>query len=230
MTTLAIKQNIFLAILKRELHIGSLNLVEILTPTVFTLVITTLFAFALGASAQNLVSFGPGVIWTAILLAMIISVENMFTTDYEDGTLEQLYISPNYLTVLILAKITARWLWGIIPLIFISPLLALMFNLPINVYPVFLLSLFLATPSLYLIGSFGAALLVGQKRGSALVALLVLPLSIPILIFASGLIYLAINQLAIEGAILFLSAILVISLTLIPFAVSTVIFSNGSEG
>ena len=226
----AVWNSAFGHLLRRDIKLGMRRPVETVTPVGFSLVVATLFAFGAGPEIDALEKIAPGVIWTAALLGMVISVESMFSSDHEDGTLEQLLISPQQIPVMVLAKILARWCWSAAPLIAISPLLGSMLGMSPGNLPQLALSLLLGTPTLFLLGAFGAALLVGQRRGTALLALLVLPLCVPVLIFASGMVELATSGLSTEGAASLLGALLALAVAFMPLAISVVLQSNGSEG
>ena len=193
------------------------------------LVVVTLFSFARGAGEASLAALGPGVVWTAALLSMVIAVEQMFSADHEDGTLEQLLLSPAALPLLVLAKTAARWAWGAGPLLLLAPALSLMLDLPAGTLPLLLGSLLLGTPTLYLLGTFGAALLVGQRPGAALTALLVLPLGIPVLIFASSMLEFGAAGLDASAPAYYLAALLALAATFLPVATAAVLAGNAAE-
>ncbi|MBF2734865.1 MAG: heme exporter protein CcmB [Betaproteobacteria bacterium AqS2] len=216
-------------LLRQELRLGARRLHEAATPAGFVLVVVTLFSFARGADQAGLGPLGPGVVWTAALLSMVIAVEQMFSADHEDGTLELLLLSPAALPLLVLAKAAARWAWGAGPLLLLSPALALMLDLPAGSLPLLAASLLLGTPTLYLLGTFGAALLVGQRPGAALTALLVLPLGIPVLIFASSMIELGAAGLDAAAPAYYLAALFVLAATFLPVATATVLQGNAAE-
>lgn len=159
---------------------------EVLSPLVFFLIVATLFPLATGTDPQQLQKLGPGVLWVAMLLATMLALQRLFTADLESGVLEQMLITPFPLPLLVLVKILVQWLATVGPMILCIPLVSIPFGLPVSLYPVMVLGLLLGTPVLYLLGAVNAALTVGVRGGGMLIALLVLPLYVPVLIFGSG--------------------------------------------
>jgi heme exporter protein B len=208
----------FAAILKRDLVLALRHRSELANPIVFFVVVVTLFPLALGPEKDILMRVAPGIIWVAALLAATLSMDRMFRHDFEDGSLEQLLLTPHPPSALVLAKILAHWLVTGLPLILASPLLALLLHLPMKALPTLLASLALGTPVLSLVGAIGVALTVGLRRGGLLLTLLVLPLYVPVLIFAAGAVDNATAELAVAGQLYFLAALLVLALTLAPLA------------
>ncbi|MNO93493.1 Heme exporter protein B [compost metagenome] len=158
--------------------------------------------------------------WVAALLAVLLSLDGLFRSDFEDGSLEQWVLSPHPLPLLVLAKVLAHWLISGLALVLLAPLFALMLGLPGRCLPVLLLSLLLGTPILSLLGAVGAALTVGLKRGGLLLALLILPLYIPVLILGSGALQASLQGLPTAGHLLWLSSLTALALTLTPFAIA----------
>ncbi|WP_286829115.1 MULTISPECIES: heme exporter protein CcmB [Kordiimonas] len=152
----------------------------------FFLIAVTLFPFGVGPEPQILARIAPGVIWVVALLACLISLDRLYQADFEDGSLDDLALSPLGLTGVAAAKILAHWVSTVLPLVVISPVLGMLMNLPDGAYGTLLISLLVGTPALSLIGSMGAALTVSVRRGGVLLSLLVLPLYVPTLIFAVG--------------------------------------------
>lgn len=152
----------------------------------FFLIAVSLFPFGVGPEPKILARIAPGVIWVVALLACLISLDRLYQADFEDGSLDDLALSPLGLTGVALAKIIAHWVSTVLPLVVASPLLGLLMNLPGEAYSTMVLSLLVGTPALSLIGSMGAALTVSVRRGGVLLSLLVLPLYVPTLIFAVG--------------------------------------------
>lgn len=222
------KRSAFASLLLRDLRLGLHRPVEVVTPVSFCLVVTALFALGVGPESSTLRAMAPGVVWATALLAMVISVETVFSSDHEDGTLEQMLVSPGLLPALVLAKVLARWIWTALPLVAVSPLLGVMLGLGGDALPALSGSLLLGTPTLFLLGAFGSALLVGQRHGSALLALLVLPLCVPVLIFAAGLVRSADLGLPSGGAASLLGAMLALALTFLPLATAWVLGETGS--
>lgn len=226
----ALQRGPALALLARDVKLGLRRPAETATPLGFVLVVAVLFAFGAGSEVESLGRIAPGILWTAALLSMVISVESMFSSDHDDGTLEQILISPQQLPLMVLAKAAARWCCSALPLVALSPLAGMMLGVEREHLGTLALSLALGTPTIYLIGTFGAALLVGQRRGAALLALLVLPLCVPVLIFGSGMVQLAQSGLSAEGAASLLGALLALGAAFVPVAAAAVLASNGSDG
>ena len=206
------------ATMKRDLMLAWKRPGDVLNPLVFFAIVCTLFPLAMGPTPEQLTFAGPGVLWVAALLAMLLSLNSLFLGDYEDGSLEQLLVSPQPLVVLALGKTVAHWLTTGLPLVILSPFLAVTFRLPADVIDVLMITLALGTISLSLLGSIGAALTVGLHRGTALLSLLILPLSMPVLIFGARTVSLAITGDIYETGIYALAAYAVGALSLAPFA------------
>jgi len=160
----------------------------------------------------------PGVVWVAALLASMLALERLFAADYDDGTLEQILLAPQPLYVLVLGKVAAHWLVTGVPLVLISPVLGLQYDLSFEALQVLVFSLLLGTPALSLIGAIGAALTLGLRGGGVLVSLLVLPLCIPVLIFGAGAVEANVSGLGGQGHLSLLGAILVLSALFAPLA------------
>ena len=206
-------------VLKRDLTIALRHRDDILNPLIFFVIVITLFPLGIGPEAQILSRIAPGIIWVAALLATLLSLDRLFKADYNDGSLEQMLLSPHPIFILVLAKITAHWLITGLPLILIAPLLAVLLHLDENSYTALVVTLLLGTPVLSLLGAIGVALTVGIKKGGVLLSLLVLPLYIPVLIFATSAIDSAALGLPYSGQLAIIAALFVGSLTLAPFAV-----------
>ncbi len=209
---------VFLTVLKRDLTLALRTRSEIANPLIFFIIVVSLFPLAVSPEAGLLRTVAPGVIWVAALLSTMLSLDSIFRSDFEDGSLEQMLLSPHPMTVLVLAKITAHWLVSGLPLILLSPLLGVLLFLPFEAMPALLATLALGTPVLSLVGAIGVALTVGLRRGGVLLSLLVLPLYIPVLIFASNAIATAAADLSIKGQLYFLAAMLALALTMAPLA------------
>lgn len=209
-----------LTLLKRDLLLAFRHAGELINPLIFFLIVVSLFPMSLHPQGNVLNIMGAGVIWVAALLAAMLSLDNMFRSDFDDGTLEQIALTPWPLPLLSLTKVLAHWLVSGVPLVLLSPLLGVMFNLNSDAIAALFLTLLLGTPVLSLIGAIGVALTVGLRRGGVLLSLLVLPLYIPVLIFGAGSVGDAALGLPIDGPLLFLGAILVLALTLAPFAIA----------
>lgn len=205
-------------VIKRELKIAFRSGAEVINPLWFFLIVITLFPLGIGPEPQQLARIAPGVAWVAALLASLLALERLFRDDFLDGSLEQLLLLPTPLPVTVLGKVIAHWLITGLPLILLSPLAALLLSLDFAGWRAMALTLLLGTPTLSFLGAIGTGLTVGLRRGGVLLSLLVLPLSIPVLIFASAAIDAAGMGLPIGGYLAILGAMLAVSATLSPFA------------
>jgi len=210
---------VFFLVLQRDLTIAMRHKDDIINPLLFFIIVITLFPLGIGPEAQTLSRIAPGIIWVAALLSTLLSLDRLFKSDHEDGSLEQMLLSPQPTFVLVLAKIVAHWLITGLPLILIAPLLAVLLHLNEQCYGALMLTLLLGTPVLSLLGAIGVALTVGIKKGGILLSLLVLPLYIPVLIFATSAIDTAALGLPYSGQLAIIAALFFSSLTLAPFAV-----------
>ena len=210
----------FALIVKRDLMIAFRHRDDIINPLLFFVIVVSLFPLGVGPESTILSRIAPGIIWVAALLATLLSLDRLFKSDYTDGSLEQMLLSPHPVFILVIAKIFAHWLLTGLPLILIAPLLAVLLHLHESSYGALMLTLFLGTPGLSLLGAIGVALTVGIKKGGVLLSLLVLPLYIPVLIFATSAIDSAAMNLPYNGQLAIIAAIFFASLTLAPFAVS----------
>jgi len=192
---------------------------NIVNPLMFFVIAVSLFPLGGGADRAFLASIAPGVVWVTALLAVMLSMDSLFRADFEDGSLEQLLLSPQPLYFQLLAKVLAHWLMTGLPLVIIAPLLAYMLALPAAGYWPLVLGLLLGTPTLSLIGAIGMALTVGLSRSGLLLAVLVLPMSVPVLVFGAGLVENALNGLPVTGLLAILGALLTLALTLSPLAI-----------
>ncbi|MBD8577806.1 heme exporter protein CcmB [Pseudomonas syringae] len=211
---------VFILLLRREMRLLARRPAELLNPLVFFAIVIALFPLAVGPEATLLQTLAPGLVWVAALLAVLLSLDGVFRSDFEDGSLEQWVLSPHPLALLVLAKVLAHWLFSGLALVLLAPLLALMLGLPGACLPVLMLSLLLGTPTLSLLGAVGAALTVGLKRGGLLLALLILPLYIPVLILGSGALQAALQGLPATGYLLWLGSLAALALTLAPLAIA----------
>lgn len=210
--------NGFMVILKRDLHLATRQGMDNMMVVMFFVLAVVLFPFGVGPEPNILARIAAGVIWVAALLASMLSLERLFQTDFEDGSLELLSLSPIAMEVVVLAKVVAHWLTTGLPLIVAAPLLAVLLNMNIEGFPMLILALLLGTPSLSLIGAVGAALILGSRRGGVLLALLILPLYIPVLIFGVSAIDAVIGGFEAKAQLLILGAFLMGSLALCPWA------------
>lgn len=206
----------FFAIIRRDLILAFRRRAEIANPLFFFVLVVTLFPLGVGPQAKLLQAMAPGVIWVSALLAAMLSLDSLFRSDFDDGSLEQMLLSSHPVSVLVLGKILAHWLVTGLPLILVAPLLALFLGLPEKALGTLLVTLVLGTPVLSLIGSIGVALTVGLRRGGMILSLLVLPLYIPVLIFASNAVDMAATGLPVSAQINILTAILFLALVLAP--------------
>lgn len=206
------------AVVRRDLLLALKRPGDVLNPLFFFAIAGTLFPLAIGPDADQLRAIGPGVLWVAALLAAMLSLNTLFLGDYDDGSLEQMLLSPLPLPLIALGKTLAHWLLGGVPLVVVSPLMAMSYELPAAGMLAMLVTLTLGTLSLSLLGAVGAALVVGLNRGSALLSLLVLPLSMPVLIFGARTVSLAAAGDSTAAGTYFLAAYCMLALTLAPFA------------
>ncbi|MBG6244439.1 heme exporter protein CcmB [Candidatus Symbiopectobacterium sp. 'North America'] len=202
----------------RELRVALHNNAEILNPMWFFLIVIILFPLAIGPEPQLLLRIASGVVWVAALLASLLAMDRLFHDDYQDGSLEQLTLLPLPLPLVVLAKVAVHWMVSGLPLLLLSPLAALLFGLSFREWSVMALTLLLSTPTLSFLGAIGAGLTVGLRRSGVLLSLLVLPLTIPLLIFATAAIEASMMQLPVGGYLAILGAFLAGSATLCPFA------------
>ncbi len=211
--------NTFGAVVKHELILAIRRRGELINPLLFFIIVVSLFPLALNSDERTLQHIAPAVIWVAALLASMLALERLFSSDYLDGTLEQMLLSPQPLSIIVLGKVFAHWLLTGLPLIIISPLIGAQFYLSTKAITVMLLTLLIGTPILSLIGAIGSALTLGLRGGGILLALLILPLYIPILVYGAG----AITASEIAGTnvqtyFLLLTAFLILALILTPWA------------
>lgn len=211
----------FMLILKRDLTLAFRHKDDVINPILFFIIVITLFPLGIGPETNILSRIAPGIIWVAALLSTLLSLDRLFKSDFNDGSLEQMLLSPHPIFILVLAKIFAHWLLTGLPLIFIAPILAVLLHLNEHSYIALMATLLLGTPILSLIGAIGVALTVGIKKGGVLLSLLVLPLYIPVLIFATSAIDTAAMNLPFTGQLAIIGALFFSTLTLAPFAVSS---------
>lgn len=203
---------------KRDLTLAFRRKSELVNPLIFFLIVASLFPIGVSPEPNFLSQLAPGLVWVAALLATLLSMETLFKSDYEDGSLEQLLLSPQPVFLVVLSKVLAHWLLSGLALTLVAPLLGVMLFLPSEGMPGLMLSLLLGTPTLSLIGAIGAALTVGLRRGGVLISLLVLPLYIPVLIFGSSAVQAAVTGLPLDGYLALLGAMLALALALAPIA------------
>lgn len=210
----------FFRIIRRDLLLAMRRRSDVLTTLFFFVIVVSLFPLGVGPEMKMLRLMAPGVLWVAALLASMLSLGRLFSGDYQDGTLEQMLLSPQSLSSLVLGKALAHWLVTGLPLVLMAPVLGIQYDLPADALMVLTLSLLLGTPVLSLIGAIGAALTLGLRGGGVLVSLLVLPLYIPVLIFGAGAVEANTAGLGASAHMSVLGAFLLVSLTLAPWATS----------
>lgn len=214
------EKGVFIAMIRRDITAALRHPSDLINPLIFFLVVVTLFPLAVSPESDFLREIAPGVLWVSALLATLLSLDMLFQSDYQDGTLEQMVLSPQPLYVSILAKVMTHWLLSGLPLTLLSPLLALMLFLSADGMQALVITLLIGTPILSFIGAIGSALTVGLRKTGLLLSLLVLPLYIPVLIFASGAVQAAVAGLPIVGHLALLGAILALTLVLAPLAIA----------
>ncbi len=211
----------FLSIVKRDLLIAVRHRSEILNPLIYFVIITALFPLAISAEKKDLILITPGIIWIAALLSSLLSLDKLFRSDYDDGTLEQIMLSPHSTALLVTGKIVAHWLVTGLPLLLIAPVLASSLHMPAQAYPTLIYTILLGTPVLSLLGGIGIALTIGLRRGGILLVILMLPLYVPVLAMASSALRLAITNDPVTSQLFNLAALFTLSLTLAPIAIAS---------
>jgi heme exporter protein B len=211
------------ALLARDLRLLWRRRGDALQPALFALLVVVLFALAMGGDAESLAPVAAGVLWLAVLLAGLLALDTLFRGDAEDGSLEQWILAPVPLAWLVAVRVFSHWLTTALPLIVATPVLGELLHLPHAQLPVLLGSLALGTPVLSLLGAVVAALTVGMRRSGILLALLALPLYVPVLVFGAGSVAASAQGLDAVGALLLLGAGLVLSLVLAPLAAAAAI-------
>lgn len=206
------------ALFARDMRLMVRRWSDLTQPVVFYLIIIILFSLGTGADPGPLKTIGAAVLWVAALLSTLLGLESLFRSDFDDGSLEQLALSPHPLALLLLTRVGTHWIATGLPLLLVTPLLAELLYLDANVIKTVLVSLLIGTPTLSLIGSVGVALTVGLRRGGLLSALIVLPLYIPVLIFGTGAIQVTMAGLSPASELYALGAMLTLAITLAPLA------------
>ena len=208
----------FLDLLRRDLLLAMRRRSELANPMLFFVMVIVLFPLGVGAEPQLLEQMSAGVVWVAALLAALLTLDSIFRSDFEDGTLEQILIGAHPVPMLVLAKVIAHWLVTGLPLLLVAPVLATFLVMNPDAIGVLMLSLLLGTPVLSLIGSIGVALTVGLRRGGVILSLLVLPLYVPVLIFGAAAVDAAASGMPVTGQMYIMAAFLVLAVTLAPLA------------
>lgn len=208
----------FSSLVRRDLLLVWRRRGDALNPVLFALLVTTLFPLAIGPEKSTLALIAPGVVWVAILLAGLLSLDSLFRSDLEDGSLEMLLLAPQPLALMLFGKVLVHWLTTALPLLIATPFLAELLYLPAALLPVLMAALVLGTPLLSLIGGVVVALTVGMRRSGMLLALLALPLYVPVLILGAGSVIAASQGMQFGGALLLLGAGLALLTILAPLA------------
>ncbi|OQW88246.1 MAG: heme exporter protein CcmB [Thiotrichaceae bacterium IS1] len=209
---------IFWLLVKRDLTLAYRHRADVVNPLLFFVIAVSLFPLSISPESKILQIIAPGIIWVAALLSAMLALDSLFRADFEDGTLEQLLLSAHSLPLLVLAKVLAHWLMTGLPLVLLAPLLGVLLFLPTQSMSTLIITLLLGTPVLSLVGAIGVALTVGLRRGGVLLSLLILPLYVPVLIFAANAVSITMKGLPVSGQLFALGALLSLSLTLSPFA------------
>lgn len=204
-------------VIRRDLVLAMRRRADVLTTLIFFVMVVSLFPLGVGPEMDMLRKMAPGVVWVAALLASMLSLGRMFSADYLDGTLEQMMLVPQSLSVLVLAKILAHWMVSGLPLVIMAPVLGLQFDMSAQALWVLIAALLLGTPILSMIGAVGAALTLGLRGGGALVSLLVLPLCIPVLVFGAGAVEAVVSGTNVSSHLSLLGALLVMALAFTPW-------------
>lgn len=210
--------NAVLAMARRDLLLAQRRRSEVLTALFFFVIVCSLFPLGIGPEPALLRKIAPGVLWVAALLATLLGLPRLFAADHQDGTLEQMALSPSSLGLLVAGKVLAHWLVSGLPLVLLAPVLGIQFDLAPDALAVLILALLLGTPLLSLIGAIGAALTLGLRGGGVLLALLVLPLYVPALIFGAGAVEAQVSGMAYAGHLSLLGAMLAVAVFFAPWA------------
>ena len=211
--------HLYLSILYRDLLLAVRRRRELANPLVFFVIVVSLFPLGVSPERDVLSQLAPGVIWVTALLATLMSMDTMFRSDYDDGSLEQLLLMPGPKILLIGAKITAHWLSIGLPLVILAPIMSLLLYFPAHAIGSLMITLLISTPILSLLGAVGVALTLSLRSGGILSSLLILPFYIPVLIFSTMAINASAASLPVSGYYALLGAFLIMSVLLIPFAV-----------
>jgi heme exporter protein B len=204
------------ALLQRDLRLAARQPAQWLLPLAFFVAAASLFPLGIGADSAVLRRIAPGVVWVCALLSMMLSVSQLFSSDHQDGTLEQMLIGHHWLPGVVALRVLAHWLQSGAPLVLLAPVIGLLFDMPLDAVGMLALALLLGTPVLSLLGALGSALTLGLRNGGALVFLLVLPLAIPALIFGSGAVTAVQNGEPAQAPLLLLGALLILTALISP--------------
>lgn len=210
----------FLAVLKRDVVTAFRQRGDIINPVVFFLMVVTMMPLGISPESKALSFLAPGLLWVIALLATLLSLDSLFRSDYEDGSLEQLILSPQSLYFMVIGKVLSHWLTTGLPLTFAAPLLGVLLALPAEGYIPLLVSLLLGTITLSLMGAIGAALTVSLRKGGLLISLIIMPLYVPVLIFGASCVRMAVDGFTIGGPLAVLGAFCAASIVLAPLAIA----------
>ena len=209
--------DLLVLVIRRDLILAMRRRADVLTTLIFFVMVVSLFPLGVGPELEMLRKMAAGVLWVAALLASMLSLGRLFSADYLDGTLEQMMLAPQSLSMLVLGKMTAHWMVSGLPLVLMAPVLGLQFDMSARALGVLILGLMLGTPILSMVGAIGAALTLGLRGGGVLLSLLVLPLCIPVLIFGAGAVEAISSGLSIMSHLSLLGALLVLALVFTPW-------------
>ena len=212
--------SLYAGIFKRDLHIAFKQKAELVQPLMFLLMVVTLFPLGVSPAPETLQRIGPGVIWIAAILSSLLAMERLFRDDFQDGALEQYMLSGMALPAVSAVKVVVHWLVSFVPLLILSPLLAMFLNLTYDMYIALMLTLLLGSPLLSLVGAIAVGLTVGLQKGGVLLALLLIPVFIPLLIFATSAVDSAALQLPYQSQLAIIAAMLLLAAALAPFAIA----------
>ena len=210
-----------LAIIRRDLSLVMRQGSDAFVVLIFFIVTVTLFPLGVSPDPLILQNLASGIVWVGALLAAMLSLDRLFQTDYDDGSLELLVLSPYPLEIVVLCKCFVHWLTTGLPIMVISPILALMLNIKAGAFLYLITSMALGTPIISLLGAVGAALVLGSRRSGVLIALLIIPLTIPILLFGVGAIQAATEGYSASSPLMFLGALLLFSIALCPWVIAS---------
>jgi heme exporter protein B len=210
----------FIALLKRDIVTAFRQPGEMINPLVFFLMVITMMPLGISPEAKSLSVLAPGLLWVVALLASLLSLDSLFRGDYDDGSLEQLVLSPHSLYFMAIAKVLGHWLTTGLPLTLVAPLLGVLLSLPAAGYLPLLFSLLLGTLCLSLVGAIGAALTVSLRKGGLLLSLIIMPLYVPVLIFGASSVRMAVEGFPIDSPLAILASLCALAIVLAPFAIA----------
>ena len=209
--------DLLVLVIRRDMVLAMRRRADVFTTLIFFVMVVSLFPLGVGPEMEMLRKMAPGVLWVAALLASMLSLVRLFSADYLDGTLEQMMLSPQSLSMLVLGKMVAHWMASGLPLVLVAPVLGLQFDMSVEALGILVLGLLLGTPILSMVGAIGAALTLGLRGGGVLLSLLVLPLCIPVLIFGTGAVDAISTGLVVSPHLSLLGALLVLALAFTPW-------------